>query len=80
MHQREDENLEDFVEIFLYNLQKNKHVVLNEETQKIHFLRAIRDEHVDILNLMGSRVVCQLPLFEIHDLCRKYSSINMVGK
>ena len=36
---------------------------------------------MDILNLMGSRYVSQLPLSEIHDLCRKYSrSRNKVGK
>ena len=81
MKQKEDENLEDFVEIFLYILQNNKHVGLNEETTRTLFLRLVRDEYVDILNLMDSRDVYQLPLSEIHEHCRKYSrSRSKVGK
>ena len=62
-------------------MKKTKQEGLNEETKKNIFLRATKDEYVDILNLMGSGDVSQLPLLEIHDLCRKYSrSRNMVGK
>lgn len=41
----------------------------------------VRDEYVDILNIMGSRDVSQLPISEIHELCKKYlRSRSKVGK
>ena len=73
MHQREDKNLEDFVERFLYNLQKTKHTTLNDDTIKTLFLRGVRYEYADLLNLMGSRDVYELPLADIYNLCNKYS-------
>ena len=62
MQHKENENLEDFVLRFLYNLQNTKQAGMNEETTKNIFLREIRDGYVDILNLMGSEDVSQLPL------------------
>jgi hypothetical protein len=62
MQQKEDESIEDFVERFLYNLQKSKHARLNDETLGIIFLREVRDEYIDILNLMGFEDVSQPPL------------------
>jgi hypothetical protein len=39
-------------------------------------LRGIRDECLEVLNLMGSGDVSQLPYDEVCDLCRKYSRGN----
>ena len=53
MMQREDENLEDLIERFNYNLKRTKMNNLDEETLKAPLLKAIRDEWIDILNMMG---------------------------
>ena len=42
--QKEDENLEDLVETFVYNVKREKMDNLDEETLKALLLRAIKDE------------------------------------
>ena len=44
MMQQEDENLEDLLEIFQYNLKRAKMSNLDEETVKALLLKAIIDE------------------------------------
>ena len=73
MTQQEDENLEDYVERFQYNLQRSRHNGLNDDTLKIMLLRGIRDDCIDLLNLMGTRDVSLLKYVELCDLCRRYS-------
>ena len=53
MMQREDENLEDLIERFNYNLKRAKTNNLDEDTLKSLLLKAIRDEWIHILNMMG---------------------------
>ena len=53
MTQKEDESLEDFVEQFHYNLQRSKHSDLDHEILKTIFIRGMRDNYLDILNLLG---------------------------
>lgn len=53
MTQQEDENLEEYLERFAYNLQKSKQHSLNQETIRTIFLKGIKDEYLDILNVMG---------------------------
>ena len=60
MTQQEDENLEDYVERFQYNLQISRQNGLNDDTLKIILLRGIRDDCIDMLNLMGARDVSLL--------------------
>ena len=69
MVQREDENLEDLLERFQYNLKRAKMSNLDEETLKALLLKAIRDEWIDILNMMGKGDISQLPLHDIAELC-----------
>jgi len=69
MVQKEDENLEDLLEIFQYNLKRAKMSNLDEETLKSILLKAIRDEWIDILNMMGKGDISQLPLCDIAELC-----------
>ena len=52
MVQKEDENLEDFVKIFVYNIKREKMNNLDEETLKALLLKSIKDEWIDLLNLM----------------------------
>ena len=53
MIQKEDENLEDFVERFAYNVKREKLNNLDEETLKSLLLKSIRDEWINILNFKG---------------------------
>jgi len=69
MMQKEDENLEDLLERFQYNLKREKMSNLYEETLKALLLKAIRDEWIDILNMMGKGDISQLPLHDIAELC-----------
>jgi len=55
MAQREDENLEDLVERFAYNIKRAKMHHLDKHTLKTLLLKTIRDEWIDLLNLMGKR-------------------------
>ena len=52
MTQQEDESLEEYLERFLCNLQKSKHHSLNPDIIRTIFLKGIRDEYLDILNVM----------------------------
>ena len=69
MMQKEDENLEDLLERFQYNLKRAKLSNLDDETLKALILKAIRDEWIDILNMMGKGDISQLPLRDITELC-----------
>jgi len=51
--QKEDESLEDYVERLHYNLQRSKHNDLDHEILKIIFIRGMRDNCLDTLNLLG---------------------------
>jgi len=53
MSQQEDESLEEYLEQFLYNVQKSKQLSQDPNTIKTILLKAIRDEYLDILNVMG---------------------------
>ena len=69
MMQREDENLEDLIERFNYNLKRAKMDNLDEDTLKYILLKSIRDEWIDILNVMGNGDISQFPLNDIGELC-----------
>jgi len=60
MIQKEDENLEDFIERFAYNVKRSKMHELDEETLKALLLKSIRDEWIDVLNFMGKGDISQL--------------------
>ena len=73
MSQQEDESLEEYLEIFLYNLQKSKYNSLTSDIIRTIFLKGIRDDYLDILNVMGKGDISYLPFDEITVLCQKYS-------
>ena len=73
MNQQEDESLEEYLEQFVYNLQKLKHRTMSLDLIRTIFLKGIRDEYLDDLNLMGKGDISTLPFDEIADLCEKYS-------
>jgi hypothetical protein len=52
MQQQEEENLEDYVERFVYNLQKSRHNSLNPNAIRTIFLKGTLEDYIDMLNLM----------------------------
>jgi len=81
MIQWEDESLEDYVERFRYNLQKSKHKYLEKEILKTLLLKGIKDEFLELLNLIGKCNVFQLSYDDVCELCIRYSrGISKAGK
>ena len=60
MNQREDDNLEDLIERFMYNVKREKLHHLGSDTLKTLLLRTIRDEWINLLDLMSRGDVYQL--------------------
>jgi len=60
MNQREVEILEDLIERFMYNVKMEKLHHLGSDTLKTFLLRTIRDEWIDLLDLMSKCDVYQL--------------------
>ena len=73
MSQQEDESLEEYLERFMYNLQKSKYNSLTSDIIRTIFLKGIQDEYLDVLNPMGKGDVSYLPFDQITELCQKYS-------
>ena len=69
MQQQEDENLEDYVERFVYNLQKSRQNALNSAAIQTIFLKGVLEDYIDVLNLMVERDISQKPFDEIIELC-----------
>jgi len=81
MNQHEDETLEEYLERFVYNLQKSKHRTMPLDLIRTIFLKGIQEEYMDDLNLMGKGDISALPFEEIAELCEKYSrSKAKIGK
>ena len=65
MSQKEDENLEDLLERFHYNIKREKMENLDQYTLKALLLKKIRDEWLDILNMMGKGDISKLTLLKM---------------
>ena len=53
MVQKDDESLEDFFDRILYNVQRSDHTTIGSDFLKIILLRGIREDFLDMLNLLG---------------------------
>jgi hypothetical protein len=73
MQQTEYEIPEDYLERFLYNYQKSKLFTTDPAAIRTVFLKGIRDECIEFLNLLSSGDVHQNPFSEIADYYRRYS-------
>ena len=73
MNQKEDESLEDFVERLEYNVQRSGHPDLDPDILKTILLRGIKDEHLDMLNLLGKGYISKESYQYILTLCRRTS-------
>ena len=72
MSQKEVETPEDFLESFNYALQWAT-IQLDEDIQKNIFLKRIREECMEILNLMCGGDISQRTFRDVKELCRGYS-------
>jgi hypothetical protein len=73
MVQKEDENLEDFVERLQYNLQRSRHPDVSKDILKTILLKGVRDESLDMLNLLGKGDISKEPYDVIVNLCKRCS-------
>ena len=69
----EEETLENYVEHFQYNLQRSKLRQLGKDTLKKLLLKGIKNEYVEILNLMGIGDVFQLSYDNVCELSEGFS-------
>ena len=73
MVQKEDKSLEDFVERLLYNVQRAGQTNMGLDVLKIILLCGIRDDCLDMLNLLGKGDISKEPFGKIVELCKRYS-------
>jgi hypothetical protein len=73
MVQKEDENLEDFVERLQYNLQRSRHPDVSKDILKTILLKGVRDDSLDMLNMLGKGDISKEPYDEIINLCKRCS-------
>ena len=73
MVQRDDEILEDFVERILYNVQRTGQTNMGLYVLKIILLHGIRDDFLDMLNLLGKGDISKESFEKIVELCKRYS-------
>jgi hypothetical protein len=73
MVQKEDENLEDFVERLQYNLQRSDHPNMSKDILKTILLKGVRDDCLDMLNMLGKGDISKESFDEIINLCKRCS-------
>ena len=73
MVHKEEKSLEDFVERLLYNVQRAGHTNMGLDFLKIILLRMIRDDFLDMLNLLGKGDISKESFEKIVELCKRYS-------
>ena len=70
MVQRDDEILEDFVERILYNVQRAGQSNMGLDVLKIILLCGIREDFLDMLNLLGKGDISKESFENIVELCQ----------
>ena len=73
MVQKEVESMEDFVERLLYNVQRAGQTNMGLDVLKIILLHGIRDDFLDIINLLGKGDISKESFKKIVELCKRYS-------
>eukprot|EP00253_Pinus_taeda_P016598 PITA_16598 len=73
MVQKEDANLEDFVERLQYNLQRSDHPTMSKDILKTILLKGVRDDCLDMLNMLGKGDISKELFDEIINLCMRCS-------
>lgn len=81
MQQTEDENLEEYLERFVYNFHKSRGSTLDLKIISTMFLRGLRYDCIETLNLLSGGDIYKKSFAEVIYLCRTYSrSQAKVGK
>jgi hypothetical protein len=70
MMQKEDENLEDFIERLQYNPQRSSHPNVSKDILKNILLKGVRDDSLDMLNMLGKGDISKESYDEIVNLCK----------
>jgi hypothetical protein len=73
MSQKEDETLEYFVERLQYNLQRSGHLDVSKDILKTIFLRGVREDCLDMLNILGKGDISKESYEDIVYLCKRCS-------
>jgi hypothetical protein len=73
MAQKEDETLEDFVERLQYNLQRSGHPDVSKDILKTILLKGVRDDCLDMLNMLGKGDISKESYEDIVNLCKRSS-------
>ena len=73
MIQRDDESLEYFVERILYNVQRAGQNNMGLDVLKIILLHGIREDYLDMFNLLGKGDIPKESFENIIELCKRYS-------
>ena len=73
MVQRDEESLEYFVERMLYNVKSVGQTNMGLDVLKIILLHGIREEFLDMLNLLGKGDISKESFENIIELCKRYS-------
>jgi hypothetical protein len=81
MQQTEDEIPKYYLERFLYSYHKSKLFTTDLAVVRIIFLKGLRDDYIEFLNLLSSGDLHQNPFVEIVYYCRRYSrGQDKIGK
>jgi hypothetical protein len=70
MSQKEDETLEYFVEGLQYNLQRSAHPDVSKDILKTIFLKGVREDCSDMLNILSKGDISKESYEDIVDLCK----------
>ena len=71
--QNDEESMEYFVERLMYNVQRVRQTNMGLYVLKIILLRGIRDDYLDMLNLLGKGDISKECFEKIVELCKRYS-------
>jgi hypothetical protein len=73
MSQKEDETLEDFVERLQYNIQRFGHPDVSKDIMKTIFLKGVRDDCLDMLNMLGKEDISKESYEDIVNIYKRCS-------
>jgi hypothetical protein len=73
MSQKEDDTLEDFVEKLQYNLQRSRHPDVSKDILKNVFLKGVRDDCLDMLNMLVKGDIFKESYEDIVNICKRCS-------
>jgi hypothetical protein len=73
MSYKEDETLEDFMDRLQYNLQRSRHPNVSKDILKTILLEGVREDCLDMLNMLGKGDISKESYEDIVDLCKRCS-------